>query len=64
MKILLILITQPEEFFIVWYHVRVVMVDGQREGGAGGSRVQVGRPVVRVERVERGVRWGKSAIRI
>ena len=29
MKILLILMTQPEEFFIVWYHVRVVMVDGQ-----------------------------------
>ena len=64
MKFLPIKITQPEEFFIVWYHVRVVMVDGQGEGGTGGARVQVGRPVVRVERVERGVRRGKSAVRI
>ena len=53
--------SQPEEFFIIWYHVGVVMVDGKGEGGAGGARVQVGRPVVRVERVERGVRWWKSA---
>ena len=53
--------SQPEEFFIIWYHVGVVMVDGKGEGGAGGARVEVGRPVVRVERVERGVRWGKSA---
>ena len=35
------------------------MVDGEGEGGAGGARVQVGRPVVGVERVERGVGRGK-----
>ena len=44
--------------------MRVVVVDGEGEGGARGARVEVGGAVVRVERVERGVRWGKSAIRI
>jgi len=51
-----------EEFFIVWYHVRVVMVDWEGEGGAGGASVQVGRPVVGVERVERGVGRGKPEL--
>jgi len=49
-----------EELFIVWYHMRVVMVDGQGEGGVGGARVQVGLPVVRVEWVEGRIRWGQS----
>ena len=40
------------------------MVDGEGEGGAGGARVQVGRPVVGVERVERGVGRGKPAIKV
>ena len=44
--------------------MRVVMVDGQGEGGVGGARVQVGLPVVRVEWVEGRIRWGQSAIKI
>ena len=39
------------------------MVDWEGEGGAGGASVQVGRPVVGVERVERGVGRGKPAIK-
>ena len=49
---------------MVWYHVGVVVVDGEGEGGAGGASVQVGRPVVGVERVERGVGRGKPAIKV
>ena len=43
--------------------MRVVVVDREGEGGAGGASVEVGGSVVRVERVERGVRWGKSTIK-
>ena len=39
------------------------MVDWEGEGGARGASVQVGRPVVGVERVEWGVGWGKPAIK-
>ena len=54
----------PEEFLMVWYHVGVVVVDGKGEGGAGGARVEVGGAVVRVERVERWVRWRKPVVEI
>ena len=40
------------------------MVDREGEGGAGGARVEVGGAVVRVERVERWVRWRKPVMEI
>ena len=40
------------------------MVDGEGEGGAGGARVEVGGAVVRVERVERWVRWWQPVVEI
>ena len=43
--------------------MRVVVVDGEGESRAGGASVEVGGPVVRVERVERGVGRGKPAIK-
>ena len=49
---------------MVWYHVGVVVVDGKGEGGAGGARVEVGGAVVRVERVERWVRWRQPVVEI
>ena len=55
--------SQPEEFLVVWYHMRVVMVYGKGEGRAWVAIVEVGCPVVCVERVEWWVRWGKSEIK-
>ena len=49
---------------MVWYHMGVVVVDGEGEGGAGGARVEVGGAVVCVERVERWVRWRKPVVEI